>query len=76
MDELIQAVFEYLMTTQYGQYAVFAAMVCYGLTHVVAVLPPKVTSKIPNWVMIIVSAIAGNYRHGENLKTDKRGNDR
>ena len=74
MTELIDTLFAFLATSPYAQYATIVAMVCYLLTHVVAVLPESVTSKIPNVVMQIINAVAGNYKQAENLKTDSKGN--
>lgn len=55
-------------------YIAIAAGIAYGLTHIIAVLPPSVTGKIPNWLMQLLTKIAGNYKHAENLKTDSKGN--
>ena len=74
MSELINTLFVFIMDTPYAQYGTIVAMVCYLLTHVVAVLPESVTSKIPNVVMQIINAVAGNYKQAENLKTDSKGN--
>ncbi len=74
MSELINTLFAFLGDTPYAQYATLVAMVCYLLTHVVAVLPESVTSKIPNLVMQVINAVAGNYKQAENLKTDNKGN--
>lgn len=74
MTELINTLFVFISDTPYAQYATLVAMVCYFLAHVVAVLPESVTSKIPDVVMQIINAGAGNYKQAENLKTDSKGN--
>jgi len=76
MSELINALFVFIGDTPYAQYATLVAMVCYLLAHVVAILPESVTSKIPDVVMQIINAAAGNYKQAENLKTDSKGNSR
>ena len=76
MNELIQSIFNYVLTTDYAGYAATASMICYAIVHVVAVLPEKVTQRIPNPIMKAISVIAGNYNKAQNLKTDTNGNKR
>lgn len=74
MNELVQVVWDLLGGTVVAPYLGLVALVAFLLVHVVAVLPPKVTEKIPNWVMVILNKIAGNYKSAENAKTDSKGN--
>lgn len=74
MEELVQIVWELLGGTVVAPYLGLAALVAFILVHVVAVLPVSVTEKIPNWVMVLLNKIAGNYKSAENLKTDSKGN--
>ena len=74
MTELVQIVWELLGGTAVAPYLGLIALVAYLLVHVVAVLPVSVTSKIPDWLMVILNKIAGNYKSAVNEKTDDKGN--
>lgn len=74
MNELVQIVWDLLGGTAVAPYLGLVALVAYLLVHVVAVLPVSVTEKIPDWVMVLLNKIAGNYKGAENAKTDKKGN--
>lgn len=72
--EVIDTAIQYLLTTQYAPYALIAITFCYLIVQVMPHLPPKVTAKIPNWVMLLLNRIAGNYKNTSNLLTGKDGN--
>ena len=76
MNEIIQSIFNYALTTDYAGYAATASMICYTIVHIVAVLPERFTQRIPNPIMRVISVIAGNYNKAQNLKTDTNGNKR
>lgn len=74
MTELIDTLLNYLLTTPYGQYVTLIVFAMFILQQVLPHLPPSVTSKIPNWIMVIVNVIAGRYKNTENKSTDIKGN--
>lgn len=74
MNELVQIVWDLLGGTAVAPYLGLVAMVAFLLVHVVAVLPVSVTEKIPDWVMVILNKIAGNYKGAENAKSNQKGN--
>ena len=49
-------------------------LVGFILTQVIANLPVKYTEKIPDYVMFVISFLAGNYNQAVNKKTDLNGN--
>lgn len=76
MDQVTQLLFELLINTAVGPYLTLIALAALVITHLVPHLPPSVTEKLPNWVMLVLNSLAGQYKHAENLKTDKEGNRR
>ena len=70
MQELIN----YLLTTPYAQYITLLIFIMFIFQQILPHLPPSVTSKIPNWVMLIVNSLAGRYKNAANKKTDIKGN--
>jgi len=76
MDELTLLMFELLVNTAVGPYLTLIALVALVTTHLVPHLPPSVTEKVPNWVMLILNSLAGQYKHSENMTTDMKGNRR
>lgn len=74
MQELINTLFNYLLTTPYAQYVTIVVFAMFIVQHILPYLPPSVTTKIPNWVMIIVNSLAARYKHTENKNTDIKGN--
>ena len=74
MTELIDTLLNYLLTTPYGQYVTLIVFAMFILQQVLPHLPPSVTSKIPNLIMVIVNVIAGRYKNTENKSTDIKGN--
>lgn len=63
MQELI----EMLFTTEYGQYAMAVCLLCRVF---VTVAPVSITEKIPDTVMMVISAMALS----SNKKADNKGN--
>lgn len=78
MEELIVQLVEFIWSiiggTSLAPYLGLVALVAFLLVHVVAVLPVSVTEKIPNWLMILLNSIAGNYKHASNHVSDIKGN--
>jgi len=74
MNELIDTPLNYLLTTPYGQYVTLVVFAMFILQQILPHLPPSVTTKIPNWIMVIVNVIAARYKHTENKNTDIKGN--
>lgn len=55
----------------------YAGLVALGfliITHLVQYLPEKVTTKIPNWVMVFLNVIGGKHGASKSAKTDLKGN--
>ena len=73
MDQMIQLLFELLINTAVGPYLTLIALAAMVITHLVPHLPPAVTEKLPNWVMVVLNSVAGQYKHAENLKTNMNG---
>ena len=80
MDQLIAILYAYinenLAGTAWGQAAIIIAMISFALTHITPHLPPKVTEKIPDWAMVVINALAGQYKNCQNKLTDMKGNSR
>ena len=57
-----------------GAYAGIVLLVAYILAHVVQYLPVKWTTKIPNWVMVILNGLAAKHGSDKAAKTDIKGN--
>lgn len=74
MEDLINTIFNILAGTPVGQYLTVLVMVCYILSHLVQYLPVEWTTKIPNWVMVIINTIAAKHGAGKSAKTDIKGN--
>ena len=74
MNELIDTLLNYLLTTPYGQYVMIVVFAMFVLQQILPHLPPSVTTRIPNWIMVIVNVIAALYKHTENKNTDIKGN--
>lgn len=75
MNEL-NVLFDFAINTEYGQYVMLLASICYGLSHIVAQLPVSITEKIPNSVMVVVNFLSANYKHTVNKDTTPEGNKR
>lgn len=76
MDQVIQMLFEMLMNTAIGPYLTLVALFASVITHLVPHLPPALTEKLPNWVMVIINSVAGQYRNAKNMATNIKGNRR
>lgn len=76
MDQLFEILFQLVDGTLAGQILTLLALASFILTHVAPHLPPSLTEKVPNWLMIIVNSLAGQYRHAANAETDIQGNPR
>lgn len=74
MDQVIQMIFEMLVNTAVGPYLMLISLAALVITHLVPHLPPAVTEKLPNWLMVVLNAVAGQYKNAENLKTNINGN--
>ena len=74
MSDLIVELFAWIASTPYAQYAAIVAFVAFVITHTLPFLPVAITSKIPDVVMAVLNALAGQYRNAENAKTDMSGN--
>ena len=74
MEDLINAIFNVLATTTIGKYLTVVIMVCYLMSHLVQYLPVEWTTKIPNWVMVIINTIAAKHGAEKSAKTDIKGN--
>lgn len=76
MDQVIQMIFEMLINTAIGPYLMLISLAALVITHLVPHLPPAVTEKLPNWVMVVLNSVAGQYKNAENMTTDIKGNRR
>lgn len=76
MQELINTALNFLLTTPYGQYVTLLVFAMFIVQQILPHLPPSITSKIPNWIMVVVNVIAGRYKNAENKKTDIKGNEK
>ncbi len=74
MSELINTLFNYVLTTPYGQYVTLVVFAMFIVQQILPHLPPSITTKIPDWVMVIVNVVAGRYKNTENKSTDIKGN--
>lgn len=72
MNEL-NVLFELAVNTEYGQYVMIIASICYSLSHIIANLPQKIVEKIPNSLMIVVNFLSANYKNSANKKLGKEG---
>lgn len=68
MEVLVEQLLEFLMSSQYAPYAVIVVGVFYIASHVVALLPEKIYSKIPTWALKLINAVAANYKNTRNAK--------
>lgn len=66
METLIQEILNYLMSSPYASYSALAVGVFYVISHIIALLPAKVVSKIPTWLMKLINAISANYKNTKN----------
>lgn len=66
MDALIQELLNYLMTSPYASYVATAVGVFYIIAHIIALLPAKVSDKIPAWLMKVINVVAANYKNTKN----------
>lgn len=62
MQELI----DILSGTVYSDYLLLLIAVAYGITHLLAHIPPKYTNKIPKSVIRVLNSLAANYRYTKN----------
>jgi len=76
MNEIITQFFILVSGTAYGEWAMLVALAAFIITHVVPHLPPTWTAKIPDWVMLILNSLSGQYKNSANRDTDIRGNPR
>ena len=74
MQELINGFFDWGMTSPYGQYFIMVSLVAYVLSHIVQYLPVKLTSKIPNVIMVVLNLLAAKHGAEQASKTDISGN--
>jgi hypothetical protein len=70
MNELITALFTFIPV----EYVAIITLLFYVLSHVVQYLPVSVTSKVPDWVMVIINVIASKHGADKAAKTDIKGN--
>lgn len=66
METLIQELLAYLLISPYAAYATLAVGVFYIVAHIIALLPAKVSDKIPAWLMKMINVIAANYKNTKN----------
>lgn len=69
--DLIQPIIDALLQTEYATYVLGFCFVCAAFT---AIAPEKVTSKVPDFLMVIINAFALNVGQAKNLLTDMKGN--
>jgi hypothetical protein len=74
MQELINAALNYLLTTEYGQYATMLVFAMFIVNQVLPHVPPTITAKIPNFIMVFINVVAGRYGNATNKLTDIKGN--
>lgn len=74
MQEIINALFTWLLSSDYAQYASIVVFVAYTLSHIVDYLPVSITSKIPNFVMVILNLLAAKHGTKQAAKKDIKGN--
>lgn len=70
MNEIIS----YLIASGYGDIVGWLILGAFILIQIRPHLPPKVTEKIPDWVMWILNGLAAKYKHGAPVETDFSGN--
>lgn len=66
METLIQELLAYLLVSPYASYVATAVGVFYIVAHIIALLPAKVSDKIPAWLMKVINVIAANYKNTKN----------
>lgn len=71
MEELANSLLNYLLTTPYGGHVSLIVFVMFVLNQALPFVPSSITTKIPNWVMVLINVIAGRYKRD---KTDIKGN--
>lgn len=74
MTEITNALFTWLLSSDYAQYASILVFISYTLSHIVQYLPVNVTEKIPNWLMVVLNVLASKHGAEESAKTDLAGN--
>lgn len=74
MTEITNALFTWLLSSDYAQYAGLVVFVSYVLSHTVQYLPAKVTEKIPDLIMIALNVLAAKHGSVSASKTDLAGN--
>lgn len=71
----MQEAFNFLWTLVSPEIATVIALVVYVFTHhLIQYVPVKYTSKIPNWVMVILNLIGAKHGASESALTDIKGN--
>lgn len=53
------------------EWAAYIIAALYALSHVLAVLPATITSKLPPWVGALLQFVAANYGSAKNKTPDK-----
>lgn len=71
MEELANSLLNYLPTTSYERHVNLIVFVMFVLNQALPFVPSSITTKIPNWVMVLINVIAGRYKRD---KTDIKGN--
>ena len=74
MQEIINALFNWLLSSDYAQYASIVVFVAYTLAHIIDYLPVKFTAKIPNFVMVALNLLAAKHGTKSAAKKDIKGN--
>tara|TARA_B100001105_G_scaffold253444_1_gene247029 strand:+ start:6736 stop:7074 length:339 start_codon:yes stop_codon:yes gene_type:complete len=49
----------------------YAIAILYGFSHVVAVLPASIKSKLPSWFLNLIDLVAANYGSAKNKDPGK-----
>lgn len=57
--------------TQSPEWLGYAVAILYTLSHVVAVLPVSIKSKLPSWFLTLIDLVAANYGSAKNKDPGK-----
>jgi len=74
MQEIINALFTWLASSDYAQYGSIIVFIAYTLSHIVQYLPVEYTARMPDWIMAVLNAIAAKHGSDKAAKTDIKGN--
>ena len=74
MIVFLDSFIEYLLTTPYASYVVLFLAFMGFVSKLLSVVPPEYTTKVPDWLMLVINHLGGNHGHATNRQTDVKGN--